>query len=121
MKTQPSIFEVVQKFATEEKCIAHFEKIRWPDGLRCARCNGSRVSRFQAEGKTGKERNLYYCADCDYQYSVMVGTVFHDSHLPLTKWFLAIYMVCSAKKGVSAKQLQAELGLGSYKSAWYMA
>jgi transposase-like protein len=117
---QPSIFEVFNKFSTEEKCIAHFEKIRWPEGLRCIRCDSERVMKFKAEGKTGKERSLYECVDCRYQYSVTTGTIFHDTHLPLTKWFLAIYMICSAKKGVSAKQLQRELQT-SYKTAWYMA
>lgn len=120
MKTQPSIFEVFQKFNTEEACIAHFERIRWPKGLRCVRCKGKRVSKFTAEGKTHKDRYLYYCPDCDYQYSVTVGSIFHDSHLPLTKWFLAIYFMCSAKKGVSAKQLQRELQV-TYKTAWYMS
>jgi transposase-like protein len=117
---QPSIFEIFNKFNTEEKCIKHLERIRWPEGLRCIRCKSERVMSFKAEGKTGKERHLYECVDCRYQYSVTVGTIFHDSHLPLTKWFLAIYMICSAKKGVSAKQLQRELQT-SYKTAWYMA
>ena len=120
MKQQPSIFEIVSKFNSEESCIAHFESIRWPKGLRCVRCDGKRVSRLESEGKTGKERHLYYCADCDYQYSVTVGTIFHDSHLPLTKWFLAIYLMCSAKKGISSKELQRQLDT-SYKTAWYMA
>jgi len=119
-KTQPSIFEVFDKFSTEEKCIAHFEKIRWPEGLRCIRCDSPRVMNFKAEGKTGKERNLYECVDCRYQYSVTTGTIFHDTHLPLTKWFLAIYLICSAKKGISAKELQRQLST-SYKTAWYMA
>jgi len=120
MKQQPSIFEIVSKFNSEESCIAHFERIRWPEGLRCVRCDGDRISKLESEGKTGKERHLYYCADCDYQYSVTVGTIFHDSHLPLTKWFLAIYLMCSAKKGISAKELQRQLDT-SYKTAWYMA
>lgn len=120
MKTQISIFEVMNRFNTEEQCIAHFERIRWPEGLRCPRCKGKRIFKFQSEGKTHKERFLYGCSDCRYQYSVTTGTVFHDSHLPLTKWFLAIYMICSAKKGVSAKQLQRELEVG-YETAWYMA
>ena len=120
MRTQPSIFEHMKRFNTEERCIAHFERIRWPRALRCIRCKGKRIHRLEAEGKTGKERYLYWCADCRYQYSVTTGTVFHDSHLPLTKWFLAIYLICSAKKGVSAKQLQRELDT-SYKTAWYMA
>lgn len=119
-KTQPSIIEVVNRFATEEACIAHFEKIRWPNGLECVRCGGDRISKFEAEGKTGKERSLYFCADCDYQYSITVGTIFHDSHMTLTKWFLAIYLICSNKKGISAKELQRQLSV-TYKTAWYMA
>lgn len=119
-KTQPSIFEIMQKFGTEERCIKHLERIRWPEGLRCIRCDSDRVMNFTAEGKTGKARNLYECVDCRYQYSVTTGTVFHDTHLPLTKWFLAIYLICSAKKGISAKELQRQLAT-SYKTAWYMA
>lgn len=121
MATQQSIFEVFKRFNTEERCIRHLEHIRWPRGLECPRCEQQRIMKFQADGKTGKERSLYECSDCRYQYSVTVGTIFHDSHLPLVKWFLAIYMICSAKKGVSAKQLQRELEIGSYKTAWYMA
>ncbi len=119
-RQQPSIFEVMQKFNTEERCIKHLERIRWPEGLRCIRCDSERVMNFTAEGKTGKARNLYECVDCRYQYSVTTGTVFHDTHLPLTKWFLAIYLICSAKKGISAKELQRQLAT-SYKTAWYMA
>ena len=121
MAKQQSIFEVVKQFNTEARCILHLERIRWPNGLECPHCQGKRVMKFQAKGKTGKERSLYECVDCRYQYSVTVGTIFHDSHLPLVKWFLAIYMICSAKQGVSAKQLQRELEIGSYKTAWYMA
>ncbi len=119
-KTQPALFEVTQKFGTEEKCIKHLERIRWPEGLKCIRCNGARVMNFTAEGKTGKERNLYECVDCRYQYSVTTGTIFHDTHLPLTKWFIGIYLICSNKKGISAKELQRQLST-SYKTAWYMA
>lgn len=120
MKTQPSLFETVSKFNSEEKCIRHFENIRWPKGLRCVRCKGERVKRLESVGKTGKARHLYWCADCRYQYSVTVGTIFHDAHIPLTKWFLAIYLICSAKKGVSSLQLKRELELGNYESALYM-
>ncbi len=120
MKKQASIFEHLKRFNTEEACIAHFECIRWPRGLRCLRCKGKRVFKFETEGKTHKARYLYECVDCRYQFSVTTGTIFHDTHLPLTKWFLAIYLICSAKKGVSAKQLQRELAT-SYKTAWYMA
>jgi transposase-like protein len=119
-KTQPSIIEIFQKFSTEEACIAHFERIRWPQGLRCLKCGGEQVRKFEFPGKTGKERFLYRCVPCDYQYSVTVGTIFHDSHMTLTKWFLAIYLICSNKKGISAKELQRQLSV-TYKTAWYMA
>ena len=116
----PSLIEVAAKNATEEACIEHFERIRWPQGLRCIRCGGLRVFKFDTKGKTDKVRHLYECVDCRYQFSVLTGTIFHDSHTPLTKWFLAIYMICSAKKGISAKQLQRDLKV-TYKTAWYMA
>jgi transposase-like protein len=121
MKKHQTIFEVVKRFNTEARCVSHLERIRWPHGLECPHCKGKRVMKFHAKGKTGKERALYECVDCRYQYSVAVGTIFHDSHLPLIKWFLAIYMICSAKKGMAATQLQRELEIGSYKTAWYMA
>src|SRR2546421_12993282 len=77
-KTQPSIFEIMQRFGTEERCIKHLENIRWPEGLKCIRCASPRVMNFEAVGKTGKARNLYECVDCRYQYSVTTGTIFHD-------------------------------------------
>jgi transposase-like protein len=120
MEKQQSLFDVIEKFGTEEKCIAHFENIRWPKGLECIHCGSNNILKYKTFGKTGKERHLYSCRDCHYQYSVTTGTIFHDSHLPLTKWFLAIYLICSSKKGVSAKQLQRQLST-SYETAWYMA
>lgn len=121
MVKKQSIFEVVSRFHSEEKCIKHLERIRWPKGLECPHCQGKRIMTFTSEGKSGKERYLYECIECRYQYSVTVGTIFHDSHLPLMKWFLAIDMICSAQKGITATQLQRELEIGSYKTAWYMA
>ena len=121
MAKKQSAFGVASRFHSEEKCIKHLERIRWPKGLECPHCQGKRIMTFTSEGKTGKERHLYECIECYYQYSVTVGTIFHDSHLPLMKWFLAIYMICSAPKGIAATQLQRELEIGSYKTAWYMA
>lgn len=120
MDKPPSIMDILERFNTEEKCIEHFEHIRWPEGLMCIKCDSPRVMKFKALGKTKKVRYLYECKDCHYQYSVTAGTAFHNSHLPLTKWFMAIYLICSAKKGVSAKQLQRQLSI-SYETAWYMA
>src|ERR1700674_620942 len=89
MKTQPSLLEIVSKFNSEEKCVRHFERIRWPKGLRCVRCGGNKSRRMGGEAAG---RYLYWCPACRYQYSVTVGTIFHDSHIPLIKWFLAIYL-----------------------------
>jgi transposase-like protein len=111
---------VFKKFSSEEACIARLERVRWPDGLRCIRCGQKRIRRLKTKGKTGKGRDLYWCWDCHYKYSVTVGTIFHDSHLPLTKWFSAIKMFY-VKKVVSATQLQRKLGLGRYETAWKMA
>ena len=66
------------------------------------------------------EKQLFYCKDCDYQFSVTAGTIFNDSHLPLNKWFMATLLLCEAKKGMSACQIQRTLGIGSYKTAWYL-
>ncbi len=117
---QPTLIEVVNRFDSEEKCIAYLERLRFPKGLECSKCGSKRVFKFDAKGKTEKIRHLYECVDCRYQCSITAGTIFHDSHLPLVKWFLAIYMICSAKKGVPATQLKRELGI-TYKTAWYMA
>src|SRR5690242_11705537 len=65
------------------------------------------------------EKQLFYCKDCDYQFTVTSGTVFNDSHLPLTKWFLTTHLLCEAKKGMSACQIQRTIGM-SYKTAWYL-
>lgn len=106
--------ELIEQFQSEDKCRAYMEDLRWPDGVRCPRCGNDSVSRIE-------KRNQWECNEttCRYQFSVTAGTVFHDSHLPLWKWFLAIYLIGESKKGISAKQLQRTLGV-SYKTAWYL-
>jgi transposase-like protein len=119
MSKQISITEFNKRFGSEKKCIAHLVAIRWPNGVRCLKCGGERISEFNTTGKTGQPRHLFECMDCKYQFSVTVGTIFHDSHVPLTKWFYAIRLMCSAKKGISGKHLERELGV-SYETAWSM-
>jgi transposase-like protein len=104
---------LVERYASEDKCRAYLEELRWPDGVRCPRCSSDKISRIQ-------KRNQFDCDSCRYQFSVTAGTLFHDSHLPLWKWFLAIYLMIESKKGISAKQLQRSLAT-SYKTAWYLA
>ena len=107
-----NLVELAQRFHSEDKCRAYLEELRWPDGVTCPRCACDSIS-------TIKERNQYDCNKCRYQFSVTAGTIFHDSHLPLWKWFLTIYMMIESKKGVSANQIKNMIGV-SYKTAWYL-
>ena len=116
-----SFFETLQEFNTEDLCISHLERVRWPDGFRCIRegCGSQRIMTFEAKGKTGKPRRLYECVDCRYQYSVTTGTMFHNSHMPLKKWFLAIHLFCSANRAISARDLGGKLKV-NYRTARYV-
>jgi transposase-like protein len=104
--------ELIEEYGTEEKCREYLEALRWPDGIVCPRCHKRSISRIE-------KRNQYDCNSCRYQFSVTAGTLFHDSHLPLWKWFLGIYLIGESKKGISGKQLERTLGV-SYKTAWYL-
>lgn len=98
--------------------------MRWPDGVRCPVCGNDKVSRITRKSTTKNVRkSLYQCLEttCKQQFSATSGTIFNDSHLPLHKWFMAIAIVVDAKKGISANQLKTHLGIGSYRTAWYMA
>jgi transposase-like protein len=99
--------------AIEGKCRAFLEQLRWPEGVRCPRCGvGKGISRIDGRGQ-------FECGACGYQFSVRVGTVFHASHLPLWKWFLAVYLISGSVDGISANQLTRMLDI-SYKTAWYL-
>jgi transposase-like protein len=103
--------ELMGQYSDEGACRKHLAELRWPDGVRCLRCNSRKVN-------GPSKRHLYEC-DCGYQFSVKVGTVFNDSKVPLQKWFVATYLICESQHGVSAKQLERTLGV-SYKTAWYL-
>ncbi|HWP84171.1 MAG TPA: IS1595 family transposase [Terriglobia bacterium] len=111
-----------KSLSTEEKCIAYLERMRWPEGVRCPACGHDSVSRFETKARNGKKRRLYQCLDktCRYQFSPTTGTIFHDSHLPLTKWFSAIALVCESKEPMSINQLRLKLGV-QYKTASHLA
>ena len=112
MRDEMNLPKLVERFGSEDKCRAYLEELRWPNGVECPRCQSKKISRLA-------ERKQYECSDCRYQFSVTAGTIMHDSHLPLWKWFLAIYLIVESKKGISAKQLQRMLDT-SYKTAWYL-
>src|SRR5579884_3993222 len=118
------LIDLPAAFGTDEQCLAYLEHKRWPNGVRCPICGADKVSKITRKSKTKNKRaQLYQCLEpsCKQQFSATSGTIFHDSHLPLTKWFMAVAMIADAKKGVSAKQLQRHLGIGSYRTAWYLA
>ncbi len=106
---------------TEEQAREYIELIRWPLGPECPHCGGAKVGGV-APNKDKKVRaGLYTCLSCMKQFTVTVDTVMHDSHIPLRLWLIGFHLMTSSKKGVSALQLQRNLGLGSYKSAWHLA
>jgi transposase-like protein len=107
-----NLADVMTRFSTDERCRELLARLRWPDGVRCLRCKERAV-------ELETERELFYCKTCDYQFTVTAGTIFNDSHLPLSKWFMATLLLCEAKKGMSACQVQRTLGV-SYKTAWYL-
>jgi transposase-like protein len=110
-------------FQDAEKAREYLEVKRWPDGPVCPHCGviGEAVRLALEEGtKTHARRGLLNCRACRKQFSVTVGTIFEDSHIPLNKWLMAYHLICASKKGMSAHQLHRMLGV-SYKSAWFMA
>src|SRR5690348_10153974 len=108
-------------FDSDAKCIAYVEAARWPDGIRCSNCGNRKISRVQTKGKTGKVRHLYQCLSktCRYQFSATTGTIFHDSHLPLSKWFTAILLINETKGEISINELRHALGV-QYKTAQHL-
>jgi transposase-like protein len=106
-------------FNDEEAAMAHFERLRWPDGPICPHC-GSVDAATELRGKSTRP-GLYKCKECQKPFTATIGTVYERSHIPLRKWLLATYLICSSKKGMSAHQLWRMLGFGSYRTAWFMA
>jgi len=117
-----NLIDVTAEFNTDDKCLEYLEAMRWPSGVACIECGSLKVSRITRESKTKNKRTrLYQCLEkeCKHQFSPTAGTIFHDSHLPLRKWFAAIALVCEAKKGVSACQMQRHLKV-NYRTAWHL-
>jgi transposase-like protein len=104
------VIDLMDMFPTEEACLNYLSLLRWPEGYRCLRCESTAYWK--------KARGLFYCRDCEYEASVICGTLFQDTHKPLRLWFQTIWYVVNQKNGVSALGLQKALGLGSYHTAW---
>lgn len=119
-----NLIDVAKKFATEESCVKYLAEMRWPEGVRCLKCESPEVSFMATKSKANrkgeqKTRYIYQCRSCQHQFTPTTGTLFHDTHLDLEKWFHAVALMCNAKKGVSALQMKRDLKT-AYKTAWYL-
>jgi transposase-like protein len=117
-----NLIDIHKTFRNDDECVEYLAGLRWPDGVRCVTCGTDKVRQYVAPTDKQPNRKIYQCqeATCQQQFTATSGTIFHDTHLPLTKWFMALSIIVDAKKGISAKQLQRHLDTG-YKTAWYLA
>jgi transposase-like protein len=107
-----TIIDLCTTFSNDDLCRELLERLRWSAKPECLRCHGPVV-------RLTNTPHVLYCKECDYQFTVTAGSIFHDSHLPLIKWFAAVYLLCESRKGMSANQIKRTLGI-SYKTAWYL-
>ena len=118
-----TLLSVMARFSTEESAMRYFESIRWPEGRYCPHCGNADEKRIYplTANKAKKIRlRLYKCAECHDAFTVRVGTVMEDSHVPLHKWLIGFYMMCASKTQISALQLQRQLEIGSYNTALFL-
>lgn len=107
-----NLANLIERSHDEEGCRTYLEGLRWPDGVTCPRCASKKISRIRT-------RDQLDCDSCRYRFSVTAGTIFHNTHLPLWKWFAAVYLIVESRKGFSIDQLRRAIGV-SYKTAWYL-
>jgi len=107
-----NIIETIKRFPDQESCIAQLEDLRWHGEPECPYCKSKRSSKRQ-------ESQRHICNSCNRSYSVLIGTIFESTKLPLPQWFLAISLMLNAKKGLSARQLSRDLGVNR-KTGWYL-
>lgn len=107
-----TLAEFLKAFNSEEACRKHFEVIRFADGDFCPHCKHDKINRF-TDGKR------YRCAKCKQDFTIKTGTIFGESKLPIQKWFIAIYLLTTRKKGISSIELSKQVGV-SQKTAWFM-
>ncbi len=112
--TTTNLFDPI--FQNAEAARAHIEASRWPDGVTCPHCGSGNIRRMGGKTQAG----MFLCNDCRGKFTVRTGTVMERSHIPLNKWLLAMHLMASSKKGMSAHQLHRMLGV-TYKTAWFLA
>jgi transposase-like protein len=118
-----TLMSVMDRFRTEEAAVRYFEAVRWPSGPSCPHCGNEDAARIYSltANRASKVRpGLYKCGECRESFTVKVGTVMEDSHVPLRKWIIGFYMMCASKTQISALQLQRQLEIGSYNTALFL-
>lgn len=105
-----NIVSIYKKFPTKDDCIAHIEKIKWSGIPFCPYCKSTNTTQMPKEKR-------YHCNNCNTSFSVTVGTIFHHTHMPIQKWFLAISIILNAKEGSSTRQLSRDLQINK-DTAW---
>jgi transposase-like protein len=135
-----NLADLMERFGTVEAAREYLEKQRWPEGPECPHCGlvgeaykitpkprqvvEEYQTKIEVAAKSKRVRKprqgLWKCKDCRKPFTVTVGTIFEDSHIPLNKWVIAVHLLCASKKGMSAHQLHRMLGV-TYKTAWFMA
>lgn len=124
-KDELNLITLAQEYADEDKARGLLESLLWPDGAVCPHCKNHKekpIYKLQSKegSKTKVRKGLYKCGACRKPFTVTVGTIFEDSHLPISKWLMAFFIICSSKKSISANQLSRMLKI-TYKAAWFMA
>lgn len=104
------LMELLSKFNTQNKCIKYLENARWKEKISCPYCNSTKCS-------TRKKENRHHCSSCNKSFSVLVGTIFESTKLPLPKWFMAIHLILNAKKGIASRQLARHINV-TKDTAW---
>lgn len=126
-----NLITITEKFNTHQKCVTHLEKVRWNGNPACPHCKSTSITprALKIKSNRGRKRKhpeqprktpLYHCNGCNKDFTVLMGTIFEGSKMPLTKWFMLIGLMLDAKKGISAMQISRNLGV-TYKSAWFSA
>lgn len=120
MKPTQTLSQTMNRFSTEEACKQYLQERRWPNGVKCPRCNNDNVYALKArpfhwicKAKTCGARN-------GYRFSVISQTIFENTNYPLKTWFQVLYLMLQSKKGMSALQVHRMIGSGSYRTAWYL-
>jgi transposase-like protein len=108
-----NLIEVNKNYNTQAKCLVLLEKLRWGKNVKCTFCSSNKVSMIKSE------QGRYSCKNCKKSFSVIVGTIFEETRLPLPIWFQSIALMLNAKSSMSAKEIQRNLGI-TYKTAYYM-